>query len=93
MKLSVRNKMFISFGLIIILVFVFGLYSLNIMQGLRDNSNTIINTSFISMDNAYNIETHIAEYRGAEYRHLVFDDISVMKEVEMSAIPARTELK
>ncbi|OLS02341.1 methyl-accepting chemotaxis protein McpB [Tissierella creatinophila DSM 6911] len=93
MRFGVRNKMFISFGLIVLLIISFGVYSLNVIKSLKDISNEIIEHSFKGIDLSHKIKTDIAEFRGGQYRHISFEDLNLMKEVEQELNDKKEELK
>lgn len=93
MKLTIRNKLFLSFGLIVLMVMGFGVYSILVMNNIASGSSDVINRSFTKLDYAYSARATIAEYRGREYRHVSLRSLNEMKAIEEEMTEMENEVK
>lgn len=82
MRFTIKKKLIMAFGLIILLVSSFGLYSILSIKSVNDRSNEITKLWFNGNDLAHTINTNIAEYRLREYRHVATNDEKLMSDTE-----------
>lgn len=82
MKLTVKRKLFLSFGLVVLMTIGMGIFSLFSIKKVNDNSKQIMGVWFLGMDIAHSIKTDVAEYRAKEYRHIILDNDVKKAEVE-----------
>lgn len=84
LKVSVKGKLFLSFGIIIILTLTLGVYSIFAIKLVKDKSNEINVVWFKGLDTAYTITSAAADLRGREYKHILTSDINNKADVEKS---------
>ncbi|MVX63141.1 methyl-accepting chemotaxis protein [Clostridium chromiireducens] len=82
MRFTIKKKLIMAFGLIILLVSSFGLYSILSIKSVNDRSNEITKLWFNGNDLAHTMNTNIAEYRLREYRHVATSDEKLMSDTE-----------
>ncbi len=82
MKFTIKRKLFLSFGIICILIILFGSYALITMNNMADDTKQVIETAFTKLDIAYSTQVEIAEYRGRQYRHVSLTSLDEMKVIE-----------
>lgn len=82
MKFTVKNKLIIAFGLIILLASFFGLYSISSINSVNNKSQEITEMWFKGNDLAHTMNTTLADYRLREYRHVATNDEVLMANTE-----------
>lgn len=88
MNLTINKKLFLSFGVIIILIVVLGIYSFFTMKSM-DNRSTELNNIWISgLDLAHSIETEVTIHKAREYKYIVEENKekknSIQKSIEQN---------
>lgn len=81
-KMTVRKKLMISFGLIIILIISFGLFSFYSIKKVKDKSAEITDVWFAGVDSAHSMDTVISDFRIREYRHVTTSDQTAIYKAE-----------
>jgi Methyl-accepting chemotaxis protein len=82
MKFTVKNKLIAAFGVIILLSFFLGVYSISSIKSVNDRSSEITEVWFRGNDLAHTMDTAISDYRIREYRHAVTEDENLMADTE-----------
>ncbi|MEJ8552624.1 HAMP domain-containing methyl-accepting chemotaxis protein [Tepidibacter sp. Z1-5] len=82
MKLSIRNRLFICFGLIITMMIGLGIFSIRSMDNINKDSKEMMELWFTGLNCVHSINGDIADYRGKEYRHIFLTDEKDIIEVE-----------
>lgn len=82
MKFTIKNKLILAFGIIIILASFNGLYSIVSVKSVNDKSSEITEVWFKGNNLAHSMDLAITDYRIREYRHVVTDDDNIMSGAE-----------
>ncbi|WFD10067.1 methyl-accepting chemotaxis protein [Tepidibacter hydrothermalis] len=82
MKLSIRNRLFICFGLIVMMMIGLSIFSIKSMDNINTKSKEMMQLWFTGLDCVHSINTDIADYRGKEYRHISLNGENEIVEVE-----------
>lgn len=86
MKYTVKKKLVFSFSLIIIIIFLFGIYSLIAIKNEKDNSNNIVQVCINKSNLANNMAREISDHRIKEYKYVVAQDKTLMNNTENEMI-------
>lgn len=81
MKMTIRKRLLVSFGIIIALVIGFGSYSYYSIRKLNNNTKEITNVWFNGLNLSKAIDTATADYRIKELRYIVTEDKKEKEEV------------
>lgn len=82
MKITIRKRLILSFGVIILISLFFGLYSIASLKNVKDKSSEITDVWLYGIDLAHTMDTANSDYRIREYRHIVTEDEKLMAETE-----------
>lgn len=82
MRLSIRNKLFICFGLIVTMMIGLSVFSIKSIDSINKTSKETTQLWFTGLNCVHSINTDIADYRGKEYRHISLKDEDEIVEVE-----------
>lgn len=82
MKLTIRNKLFMSFGVIIIFVITLSIYSIFAIKSINDKSTEITDIWSAGVDSAHTITSDISLYRIQEYKHVLLKNQQEMESIE-----------
>lgn len=81
MKMTIRKRLLVSFGIIIALVIGLGSYSYYSIRKLNNNTKEITNVWFNGLNLSKAIDTATADYRIKELRYIVTEDKKEKEEV------------
>lgn len=82
MRLSIRNKLFICFGLIVVMMIGLSIFSIKSIDNINKKSKETTQLWFTGLNCVHSINTDVADYRGKEYRHISLTDENEIVEVE-----------
>lgn len=84
MNLTISKKLFLSFGVIIIMIVILGIYSFFIMKSM-DNRSKELNSIWISgLDLAHSIETEVTIHKAREYKYITEEDNEKKNNIQKS---------
>ncbi|ABO50774.1 methyl-accepting chemotaxis sensory transducer [Desulforamulus reducens MI-1] len=84
MNMTVRKRLFLSYGLLIGLIISLGFYASFTMSRINDKSTEIADYWLAGVQHAEEINTLIADIRTSEYRHILATETAEMKAMEES---------
>ncbi|WP_099190278.1 methyl-accepting chemotaxis protein [Tepidibacter mesophilus] len=82
MRLSIKSRLFICFGLIVTMMIGLSVFSIKSIDSINKNSKEMMQLWFTGLNCANSINAEIADYRGKEYRHISIDDKNQKIQVE-----------
>ena len=80
--MSVRNKLFGAFGLIIAFTIVMGIFGIYQMRGIDQQSTNIVNDNIPRIDLVADINTESSDYRRYQLAHVIAQDEPTMQRYE-----------
>lgn len=84
MNLTISKKLFLSFGVIITMIVVLGVYSFFTMKSL-DNRSTELNNIWISgLDLAHSIKNEVTIHKAREYKYIAEEDNEKKNSIQKS---------
>lgn len=84
MHLTIRKKLYLSFGLLIVLLVCLGFYANNVLKNIEEEAVLISDDYVPSLDNSHRLITLATQYRVYQYRHIVASDAREMEVVEQA---------
>ncbi len=82
MNLSIRQKLFATFGINVILMVALGIFAIYQMSGMNERAHYLGTNSVMSLDVSDDINFIISEYRGLQSEHIVNTTDGEMNRVE-----------
>lgn len=71
MKMTVRKKLYLAFGFLILLSLAFGAYSIFTIQNLKAQTDAITTNWLPGVDRIHTVNTAVANMRKMEYKYIV----------------------
>lgn len=71
MKMTVRKKLYLAFGFLILLSLAFGAYSIFTIQNLKAQTDAITTNWLPGVDRIHTVNTAVANMRTMEYKYIV----------------------
>lgn len=93
MKLTIKVKMIFTFCVIILAIIGLGLYSVNTLRTVNDQS-TIMKVKWIPrIEQANTLNTSIHGFRIREYKHIISEDNSEMDSIEKEMASIKSDIQ
>ncbi len=82
MRITIKSKLIITFGLIMVLLVGLGIYSVSTIHKVNKSSMVIANEWLLRADYAHSLNTLLANFRIAENKHINTDSRAEKSDVE-----------
>ncbi|MGP0586745.1 MCP four helix bundle domain-containing protein, partial [Paenibacillus timonensis] len=73
-KLTIRTRLILSFSVMVIALVALGLYSINSLSKINNQSSLISDEWMPAMDAAHSLNTMTSDYRSSELRYVMADE-------------------
>lgn len=84
MNLTISKKLFFSFGMIVLMIVVLGLYSFLTMKSMNNRLTELSTIWLNGVDIAHSIENEVTIHKAREYKYITEDDKEKKKNIEKS---------
>lgn len=91
MKMTVRKKLYLAFGFLILLSLAFGAYSIFTIQNLKIQTNEIASNWLPGLDRIHSVNTAAANMRKVEYKYIVDKANDELSKKEMNTYMKQVE--
>jgi methyl-accepting chemotaxis protein len=75
LKHSIKKRLFMTFGIVILLTVLFGVYAIFEINTMRNTTKMINNVWLPGLDHAYMMDMTLADYRLKEYKHITANSL------------------
>ncbi|MDD3172984.1 MAG: methyl-accepting chemotaxis protein [Herbinix sp.] len=82
MKLTIKTRLILGFGILIAILISLGIYSINSLGSINRMTAELATNWLPSVDYAHSINTHTSDFRILELGHVISEDTAEMESIE-----------